>query len=113
MIKTYIATNGSDTIKGTALELATKLKVSKQSIYKAYTRDSSCVGYKIFLWGNKKPFKRKTKAELIRDSIDIIKRARMIIDENNEKLSTNNEYSNVSIIREIDSYLSNFKEKDS
>lgn len=85
-------------------ELANFIGVSRQSVHKAYKNKGQTKGYKISFYKTDK-YAKYTQADKFRFAIDLLGRARIIIDENNKKLSEQGQYSNINIIKDIDFFM--------
>jgi len=97
-----------DNIIGTQSYISRKLNVSRQFVNKSVKNNTLCIGYSIQFYINSKPKIKLTTKERLSISLSLLKRARLIIDENNEKLSNNNEYANINIISDIDRFIKNY-----
>jgi len=93
------------TLVGTMSDIARELKVSRQAIHKAYKHVTKCKGYAIVFYVDIKTTSKKSVRARLTESIDLLKRARLIIEEENEDLSNRGEYSNIGIIEDIDRFL--------
>ena len=111
-MKIYTAINILDeNIKyfGSMRKIAKDIGVSANAISKAYNNDKPCKGFDILFCVNYKQNKRLTQKEKLHKTIEVLKRARIIIDEQNSFLCENNEYPNINILNEIDRCLNYYK----
>ena len=105
-MKIYTAyKEGKKEIYGTFTQIAEALKVSRQAVFKAYNNNSKCKGYSIIFSVGFSPNKKITQKEKLHTTLNTLKRARIIIDEINEKLCDYNEYAYTNIIKDIDKCL--------
>lgn len=96
-------------LTGTASELAKALSVSRQAIYKAVETNGQCNDYTIHFSHNKQKTKRKRIRANLNESIELLKKARLIIDERNEIISNHGKYTNIGIIEDINRFLKELK----
>jgi len=112
-MKLYIAKNSASgtTTTGSMKFIANVLGVSRQAIHKAFknnTKVSDC--YIVFLL-KKKPIKKKSTRVNLQESITLLERASLIIDEENEAMSERGEYANIGIVEDINRFLKGLKRK--
>jgi len=105
----YVASNNEHTIVGSISEISIKLNVSRQAVNQAKEKGLTCKGYSIS-FAYKKQRIKKTKIERYRDAINLLKRCRLIIDEENIAASNRGEYSNIGILEDIDNFLGDLNE---
>ena len=111
MTNIYIATpvTSGFPIIGTMINIANKLKASRTAVHKAYVLSSVCKGHKVTLHGFTEPkslMDNKSKAFKLREAINLLRKARLIIDEQNKIITEQlSDYASIGIIEDIDRYF--------
>lgn len=112
MTNIYIAkpvTSGHFSIIGTMINIASKLQVTRTAVHKAFVLNGRCKHHTIELYGFTEPkslMDNKSKAFKLREAINLLRRAIVIIDNQNEIICNQlNDYSSVGIVEDIDRYF--------
>jgi len=108
-MKIFKASQFNSIFTGTASELAKRLSVSRQAIYKAVNTGNSCNNYTIKFSHHKQKAKNKSTRSKLSESIELLKRARLIIDEENSLKSIRGEYANIGMVEDIDRFIKEIK----
>lgn len=96
---------------GSTSEIAKKLFVTRQSVNKAYKNNRLCQKCKIVYLINDIKKRKQSRRQQFIDAIKLLKRARVIIDDQNKIICEQlNEYSSIGIIEDIDIFFKKLKE---
>lgn len=96
---------------GSTSEIAKKLFVTRQSVNKAYKNNGLCQKCKIVYLINDIKKRKQSRRQQFIDAIKLLKRARVIIDDQNKIICEQlNEYSSIGIIEDIDIFFKKLKE---
>ena len=85
--------------------IAKDIGVSRQALYNAYNKDKKVNGYEIVFVGDKAKPIRLTKQQYIDQSRELLRRARLIIADQNDFIVNNGEYASIGIVEDIDRFL--------
>lgn len=112
MTQIYIAkpiASGSFPIIGTMINIANKLEVTRSAVHKAYCFGTMCKNHKIEFHSfkdSKSIMDTKSKAFKLRESISLLRRCRLIIDDQNKIITEQiNEHASIGIVEDIDRYF--------
>ena len=96
---------------GSMRKIAKDIGCSPAYVSRCYLDNKPCKGYDI-LFSVNYPYKVKlTQKEKLHTLINTLKRAKIIIDDNNKFLTDNGEYANINILNDIDRCLGYYKSK--
>ena len=106
-MKIYKATKSGSIITGSVQQIATALSVSRAAVNYAKIHKTKCKGYTIEYDTTVVPQKRKSTRRQLSIAIELLKRSRLIIDDENKDANDRNEYGNIGIVEDIDRFLLN------
>ncbi len=104
-MKYYIARSLEAFHTGTLKELSAELKVSRQYLHRCIAEKKLCKGYSVEVMFSIRPKPKLTKRKKLQNAIALLKRAKLIINENNVELNNKNEYANIGIVEDIERFL--------
>ena len=96
---------------GTFTEISKTLHVSKQAVERAFKSKALCQKCRIEYYRNDIKEKKLSRRQQLIYAIKLLKRARLIIDEQNKTICEQlNEYSSIGIVEDIDRFIIKLKE---
>lgn len=109
-MKNYVLMNEQRTVIkiGKSNEICEFLSVTRQAISKATKNSGMIKGYLIESYPIQKNIK-KSKSYFYSKSLELLKMARVIIDESNKEYISKGEYANINIIRRIDNLFADIE----
>ena len=90
---------------GTTKFLADQFKVSRQYLHRMVKDHGTVKGYVVQYSHTTVPKKHQSVRNRLQEATELLKRARLIIDEENSNMADRGEYSNVGIVDDIDRFL--------
>jgi len=108
-MKLYKASkDNSIDIVGTFTHIAKELQLTKQYVNRCFLDDRLCKGYHITFYENDKNIKTIGKRKILKESIELLKRAKLIIEQSNGIICENGD-SSINIKIDIDRFLNIYK----